>query len=100
MAKMKASDLRAKEVVNIRDGARLGMIEDLEIDPDQGVVKAIVVPGAPRWFGLWRNGPEYVIPWDQIVKIGTDVILVELRPSPGEEPFRPAGEESGFSGEY
>ncbi|ADG06545.1 YlmC/YmxH family sporulation protein [Kyrpidia tusciae] len=78
---MKASELQAKDVVNIRDGARLGMVGDLEIDLEQGVVRAIVVPGTSRWFGLWRNGQEHVIPWDQIVKIGTDVILVELRPA-------------------
>jgi YlmC/YmxH family sporulation protein len=88
MGLMKASDLQAKDVVNILDGARLGMVGDLEIDLDHGMVKAIVVPGTARLFGLWRGGQEYVIPWDQIVKIGTDVILVELRPSGENEGER------------
>lgn len=88
---MKASELQAKDVVNIRDGARLGTVGDLDIDLDQGVVRAIVVPGSARLFGLWRGGQEYVIPWDQIVKIGTDVILVELRPAVEAEVYRPTG---------
>ncbi|MBX6395144.1 MAG: YlmC/YmxH family sporulation protein [Alicyclobacillaceae bacterium] len=85
---MKASDFQAKDVVNILDGARLGTVGDLEIDLDHGMVKAIVVPGTARLFGLWRGGQEYVIPWDQIVKIGTDVILVEWRPSAESEGDR------------
>lgn len=78
---IKVSELQAKDVVNIGDGRRLGMVADLDIDLDNGMVRAIVVPGSGRFFGLFGATPDYVIPWNQIVKIGTDVVLVELAPN-------------------
>lgn len=75
---IKISELQSKEVVNIGDGRRLGTVSDLDIDMDNGSVRSIIVPGSGRFFGLFSSGQDYVIPWTQIVKIGTDVILVEL----------------------
>ncbi|SEN08799.1 sporulation protein, YlmC/YmxH family [Lihuaxuella thermophila] len=75
---MKISELQAKDVVNISDGRKLGQIYDLELDLRQGIIRAIVVPGETKWFGWFAGGQEWVIPWKQIVKIGSDVILVRL----------------------
>ncbi|MBA4494236.1 YlmC/YmxH family sporulation protein [Paenactinomyces guangxiensis] len=75
---MKISELQAKDVVNISDGRKLGQIYDLELDLRQGEIKAIVVPGETRLFGWLAGGQEWIIPWKQIVKIGSDVILVRL----------------------
>jgi YlmC/YmxH family sporulation protein len=77
---MRISDLQSKDVVNVGDGKRLGTIGDLEIDADSGLVQAIVIPGQSRFFGMVGGGQDYVVPWNQIVKIGSDVILVDLRP--------------------
>ncbi len=71
-------ELRRKEVINMRDGARLGCICDLEIDCASGTVCSIVVPGQPRFFGLLKSDEEMVIPFNRITKIGDDVILVDL----------------------
>ncbi len=71
-------ELRHKEVINVCDGARLGMICDLELDACAGTVLAIVVPGPCRFFGLIRSAEELVIPFCKIKKIGEDVILVEI----------------------
>jgi YlmC/YmxH family sporulation protein len=80
---MKISDLQAKDVVNVGDGRKLGQIHDLDIDLRSGQIRSLVVPGETRLFGLWTGGKEWVIPWSQIIKIGSDVILVRLdnRPS-------------------
>lgn len=88
---MKISELQAKDVVNIADGRKLGQIYDLELDMQKGVIQAIVVPGESKWFGLVSGGHEWVIPWRQIVKIGSDVILVRLenRGSSPVPPFHP-----------
>jgi YlmC/YmxH family sporulation protein len=76
---VKISDFQTKEVVNILDGKRLGMISDLEIDLRHGRVEAIVVPAQGKFLGLFGGGAnEYVIPWRNIVKIGKDVVLVRL----------------------
>jgi len=77
---MRISDLQAKDVVNIADGRRLGTIGDLEIDTDSGLVRAIIVPVQGKFFGMMGGGQDFVVPWNQIIKIGSDVILVDLRP--------------------
>ena len=71
-------ELRSKEVINVCDGARLGMICDLELDACDGKVLAVVVPGPSRCFGLIRSSEELVIPFCKLKKIGDDVILVEI----------------------
>ncbi|AIQ13893.1 YlmC/YmxH family sporulation protein [Paenibacillus durus] len=84
--KMKISDFQAKDVINIVDGRRLGQISDLELDLRRGVIDAIIVPGYTRFLGLFGGGADLVIPWRNIVKIGSDVVLVKM-----EEP-RPSSE--------
>jgi len=75
---VKVSELRERDVVNVSDGRRLGYVEDIEMDLANGRVTAIVVPGQGRLVGLMGRGRDLVIPWEQIRKIGTDVILVEI----------------------
>ena len=77
---MRISDLQSKDIVSVGDGKRLGSIGDLEIDTDSGLISALVIPSQGRFFGMIGGGQDYVVPWNQIVKIGTDVILVDLRP--------------------
>lgn len=76
---VKISDLRAREVINIIDGRRLGPIKDIDIDLEEGRICAIVLPSyGGRLMGIFGRDNEIVIPWDKIVRIGVDVILVEL----------------------
>lgn len=77
MAVSKASELR-KDVIDIRSGRRLGEVVDVEIDDESGRISAIVVPGEARFLGMWGGGPDVVIPWSKIIKIGPDCILVEI----------------------
>ena len=74
----KSSDFRQKEVINIRDGRRLGTIIDMEFNLHEGRITAIVVPGASRWLGLLKSEDDLAIPWEKIKKIGDDVILVDV----------------------
>ncbi|MGE5599862.1 MAG: YlmC/YmxH family sporulation protein [Bacteroidota bacterium] len=73
----KSSELKAREVVNVLDGRRLGLASDFEIDAETGTIQAIVVPGPGRFLWLFGRNDDIVIPWDRIKKIGVDVILVE-----------------------
>lgn len=73
----RSSELRSREVVNMSDGRRLGLITDLEIDVSTGEVKAIIVPGPSKLIRIFSRDEDIVIPWEKIVKIGVDVILVE-----------------------
>lgn len=75
---MKTSDLRQREVINVTDGKRLGFVTDLDIDLENGIIKSLIIPGQNRVFSLFSKAGDYVIPWEQIKTIGSDVILVEL----------------------
>lgn len=75
---IKMSDLREKEIINMNDGSRVGIISDMEIDIENGLVKAIIVPGQGKFLSLFSKGEEFVIDWNRIKKIGTDVILIDF----------------------
>lgn len=76
---MRIGDMKHKEIINTVDGSRLGYICDVEIDWDEGKIKKIIVPGPGKVMGLFGREMEYMIPWNQIKKIGEDIILVELK---------------------
>lgn len=71
-------DMRQKEVINTKDGCRLGYICDLEIDLESGNIEKIIIPGPGKVLGLFGKTLEYQIPWDGIKKIGEDIILIDL----------------------
>ena len=72
------NDLRNKEVVNVCTGARLGYIIDVNFDVSNGRICSIVVPGeCCGMLGMSRKD-DVIIPWDNIEKIGDDLILVRL----------------------
>jgi YlmC/YmxH family sporulation protein len=86
---VKISDLKDKEIVNASDGRRLGFFEDIELDLEGGCVKALVIPTRTKILGVFGRQDDLVIPFEKIIKIGVDVILVELSPEelpPEEEP--------------
>ena len=73
------SELRYKEVIDVHSGFRLGYACDLEFDDREGRVVSLVTPGRPRFFGLLGREDDYILPWDCILRVGTDIILVEIR---------------------
>ncbi len=75
---IRASDLSTRDVINTVDGRRLGNIVDIELDLANGKIAAVVVPGQPKVLGMFGRSDDYVVPWENVKKIGEDVILVEL----------------------
>lgn len=87
---MKISDFQSKDVINVVDGKKLGYVRDLELDVRTGRIEAIVVPCEGRFMGWWSRGDDAVIPWQHIVKIGADVILIKRSPiAPSKEHEEP-----------
>ncbi len=78
---MKVSELRVLDVINIEDGRRLGPIIDLDLDLEKGVVKGIVIMASSRTRGFFSGGrnEDIYIPWDNIIKVGIDTILIDGR---------------------
>lgn len=66
----------------IDNGERLGHISDLEIDPDQGRILAIIIYSREKKGGFFGKSEEILVYWEQIVTIGTDVILVKNMEEP------------------
>ena len=60
----------------MRDGTNLGFVTDIEFETCEGRIVALVV-GDCAALGLSKN-EEVVIPWCRIVRIGDDVILVDI----------------------
>lgn len=74
---MKLSDLEIKDVIREEDGTRLGKVTDITIDAASGKVISIHVSKGLRFSGLFSSNDEILVPWNKIVKIGSDVIIVE-----------------------
>lgn len=73
---VKLSELQMKEIIMIKGGRRLGHISDLEIDPNQGKIIALIIYLREKKGGLFGKPEELIIYWEQIATIGSDVILV------------------------
>lgn len=75
------SDLRAKQVVCINNGAVLGFISDVKINTDNGNLEAIIIYGKLRLFGILGREEDLYIPWSDIEVIGNETVLVKTDPS-------------------
>ena len=76
----RVSELRYKEIINVSDGSRYGWVGDVVVDLDSGQVRALVVPGRLRLFGLLGREEDRVFPWEAVRRFGADTILVETPP--------------------
>lgn len=76
---MRLSELSGKEIVDVNRAERLGVLgqTDLEFD-ENGQITTLIIPSV-KWFGLFRNGSEVRVPWDHIKKVGTDMLIIDLR---------------------
>ncbi|MDO5572912.1 MAG: YlmC/YmxH family sporulation protein [bacterium] len=75
---MRLSELKEKEVVNIKSCKKIGYIGDLEIDVCTGCVRDIIVPERKSICTLFCSDSDCVIPFCQIKQIGPDIILVDI----------------------
>lgn len=76
----KITDLTRKDIINVKDGAKLGPVKDVHIDPVEGKIRAVVLEGPRRLFGLLKAGGDTVVPWERIRLVGVDAVLVEVDP--------------------
>ena len=73
---MNISELQSKDVVDIKDGRKIGNLIDVTITSD-GRVKSIIIEQMKK-MKVFNTGEDIEISWQQIEKIGEDVILVKL----------------------
>lgn len=73
--------MRNKEVISMKDGCRIGCVNDVEVDMKCAKIIAIVVYGKPKLFGLLGREDDIIIKWENIEVIGDDTILVNINPT-------------------
>ena len=74
---MKLSELQEKRVVSISDGSYIGEIIDVNITLD-GNIESLVVEKSKFINYKFSRKNEIIIKWNQIEKIGTDIILTSI----------------------
>jgi YlmC/YmxH family sporulation protein len=72
------SDLQAKEIIDISTGRRIGSITDIIVDDKGNIIKLLLDKRiGKRLLTVQKEDAE--LNWNQIVKIGDDIILVDSR---------------------
>jgi YlmC/YmxH family sporulation protein len=75
---MRVCDLKQKEVINTCTCRSLGCVSDVDIDSKNGCILALIVPGPGKLCWFLGRDTEFVIPWNCVVQIGADIILVDV----------------------
>lgn len=84
-------ELRHKEVINSRNGCRIGYVDDLIVDTQNATVCSIVIYGRPKIFGIFGRREDCIIPWSNIDIIGCDTILVNCSHNMGNNQRKKGG---------
>lgn len=72
------NELRKRDVINVVDGTCLGRICDLNISFPKGIMTGVYVPGRKGCFSKFFDRKQIYIDRSKIIKIGGDVILVNV----------------------
>ncbi len=75
---MRLSELQRKDIVNINDGRIIGRIIDADISDKDGSLISLIIERSKYLRNIFSNESEITIKFDQIKKLGSDVILIEI----------------------
>ena len=75
---MRLSDLQNKQIVNVYDGKNIGSIIDVNINEENGGIYSFVIEPNRNFFSFLNKSMDTEIRWENITKIGEDVILVKI----------------------
>ncbi len=77
---MRLSEIAHKELVDFNEGSFWGPVgrADLMIDESSGAINSLVLEKG-RFMGF-SQGEEIIIPWSAIIKVGKDVIILDINP--------------------
>ncbi len=71
---LKNFDLRQKKVIDCKTAEIIGYIKNMDIDGKSGRINSVFVPKR-GFFGILK-GSGVTIPWEDIVAIGSEYIIV------------------------
>ncbi|WP_455544206.1 YlmC/YmxH family sporulation protein [Intestinibacter sp.] len=74
---MRISDIMEKEIINVKNGKKLGFITDIDLDVENGKVSSFSITGSSGSF--FSRGAEIdTVFWRDILRIGCDTIIVSI----------------------
>jgi YlmC/YmxH family sporulation protein len=71
-------ELKGKEVINIYNGERLGYIDDIRLSTEDHSIKAFIIYGREKLFGILGKQSDISINCNQIHLVGEETILVSV----------------------
>lgn len=75
--------IRSMEIIDFNRGKKIGLVSDIKIDMDENKIVSLLLPVTR---GTWFSKTEWLeIPWDRVVKVGEDIILVDINWIEAEE---------------
>lgn len=74
---MRLSDLQNKTIINLIDGKNIGNIIDVNVD-EKGIINGLIVEKHKFFISFFTSKKDTLIKWENIEKIGEDVILVTV----------------------
>ncbi|MDU1314139.1 YlmC/YmxH family sporulation protein [Clostridium septicum] len=67
--------LRSMEVIDIKNGVKLGFVKDVVIDIKESKIVSIILPSMDKnWFS---KEDDIEVPWENVKKAGMDVLLID-----------------------
>ena len=66
----------------MHSGEKLGIVDDLEIDEEEGLITSIIIMNHAMKGSFFQKPEEIIIPWSNIVTIGSDIILIDQKNNP------------------
>ncbi len=70
-------ELIDKDIINVKNGENIGRFTDVEIDTKKGRVTALYIEDNSKLFSFFSKTKSMIVKWEEIVKIGLDVIVVD-----------------------
>jgi YlmC/YmxH family sporulation protein len=72
--------MAGKEVINLGDGARLGIVGECELtfDSRSGVIGGLILPKRKSLLNFLGEDQIITIPWQAIKRIGDEIVIVDL----------------------
>ena len=80
-------ELSHKDVINVKDGGRIGFVRDIELDESGRAVAVTVERGSMRATPFRKSDLMKVL-WEDIVVIGKETVLVKNAEALPEQPKR------------
>ncbi len=70
------SELCERSVINVTNGENMGNVDDIAFNAQNAQITHVIIYGRLKWFGLMGRAEDIYIPWEDIEKVGKDVLLV------------------------